>query len=100
MRPGTPLPWVRREKVDCNYGRYSAAMGPVILDPSEGEYAEACSEDDAAYIAHACNAYPRLVASLKECLALVESDYTGTKGDLSNGVAPRAAALLTELGEQ
>ena len=48
---------------------------------------------DATYIAHACNAYPRLVAAL-QALAGHEDDFYQTDATIA------ARALLRELGEE
>lgn len=86
-QPAHPLPWIRRESVSCGYGRYSAAVGPVILDPSEGEYEVACGEEDALYMGHAANAYPQLVEALQ------------ASRKLSPEWALSVNTLLRELGE-
>ena len=65
MKPETPLPWTTED-----------AILPGTLQ-------------DAAYIAHAANAYPKLVEALREVIAgRYEAD------------ASRARALLRELGEE
>ena len=67
LKPATPLPWFASEIDSAN-------------------------NHDAAYIAHACNAYPRLVASL-QALAGHEDDFYQTDATIA------ARALLRELGE-
>ena len=54
--------------------------------------------DLAAYIAHSCNAYPRLVAALRELMLRCDGEE-GVRADGSNIQTMAASALLNELGE-
>ena len=59
MKPGTPLPWeVDREIVLWQAG------DDELEEVATASRLSACTHD-AAYIAHACNAYPKLVEALK-----------------------------------
>lgn len=93
VRPATPLPWyAERGNVDV-----VTADGEFIatsLQPDSG-VATQSEYTDAAYIAAACNAYPKLVEALRSSLELIYS-----AGDLADCEQyKRAAALLRELGE-
>ena len=74
IKPATPLPWSLTERmtIDANLGAHSFPIGA-----------------NAAYIVHACNAYPELVAELKYALYL----------ERSKKYAARLQALLAKLGE-
>ena len=76
MKPETELPWEDNgNEIVAASDRFCGIAGAV-----DGE--------DAAYIVHACNAYPKLVEALKEVAA---SSY---------GQRHNAIALLRELGEE
>ena len=75
--PATPLPWIvnlRRHVVTAD-----ASQDAAHCKGSNGV-------EDAAYIAHAANAYPRLVEALR-------------KVAIGKPYAERSADLLRELGE-
>ena len=66
VRPATPLPWelchANNQRVRCKDG--GAFLGVPVLD-TRATYGD-MGKQDAAYIVHAANAYPKLVALLKE----------------------------------
>lgn len=75
MKPATPLPWAVSDNP-----RY------VV----NADHQSAClADEDAAYIAHTANAYPRLVAMIWRCRN--QSDDTFLHAEID--------ALLGELGE-
>ncbi|MHB8413880.1 MAG: hypothetical protein ACYDB1_00600 [Acidiferrobacteraceae bacterium] len=74
--PGTPLPW---KPLD-------------ILEPLE-------AAQNAHYMIHAANAYPKLVETLKELMLRCDGEE-GVRADDSNIQTTAAAALLEELGER
>lgn len=82
-KPATPLPWRK-----STTGLVCDQMSVPILASESG---------DAAYIVHACNAYPKLVEELRwwreECQSLI------SQGRMATGTPKRIAALLRELGE-
>jgi len=98
--PATPLPWEQgpsglNERVmgssRSGYSRthicnVKSAMSPNI-----------CSAD-AAYIAHAANAYPRLVAALQSALRQVD-ELTDYEPGVGEDYGSDYRALLRELGE-
>jgi hypothetical protein len=104
--PATPLPWLHNETTRrplvvsgyyariCNdEGRDAETIAIVPFARPE----DTVAERDAAYIAHAANAYPQLVAALHNVhAALVEN---GAEANLANIISD-AAALLASLGEQ
>ena len=58
MKPATPLPWVQDPTGD--------AGSTYIGSPNVAWFTADCyKKKDAAYIVHACNAYPQLIALLK-----------------------------------
>lgn len=76
--PNAPLPWAVRESIaDRTYTHIYSDRFPNI----------ACTRqvEDAAYIVHACNAYPKLIALVQE--------YSEEYGH------GRFVTLLRELGE-
>lgn len=87
-QPATPLPW-KQEGAAVTSGT-NATWGVVAALGYDSEDAVAQLED-AAYIAHACNAYPQLVASLRVFAGFGLLDTAG----------PHLAArmLLVHLGE-
>jgi hypothetical protein len=99
QKPATPLPWRHFLQGDSTRflvaeqrspnGRIAAQVPQQLGDGAR---------NDAAYIAHAANAYPRLVEALR---ALEQACYVYGQGsqvpDLP--VLKQAGALLRELGE-
>ena len=98
IKPVTPLPW--------------SAVGPHTAEQhvimSHRENLGAFKRDDAAYIVHACNAYPRLIAEREELIAaLREAEKLRPMLLRSHGAVPEsvlafcniARALLARLGE-
>lgn len=87
MKPATPLPWAVRKEPDepSKDGEYMQCW----IEPRIGEiyYTTLRGQQDADYIVHACNAYPKLVEALRE------HAHRGTqRGD-------HAIDLLRSLGE-
>jgi hypothetical protein len=81
--PATPLPWTH-QATRKPMMPLVAANGEWISSP----YNRVGDIEDFEYIAHAANAYPKLVEALREVIAgRYEAD------------ASRARALLRELGE-
>ena len=81
--PATPLPWKGPSSVK------SSMFPPFLI---RGEIPTA----DAAYIAHACNSYPKLVEALRDCAEWLCEAHQGSD-QWERGHAARA--LLSELGE-
>ena len=86
--PATPLPWrvspARPAEVQQQSGTYS--IGLMGMDGAA----------NAAYIAHAANAYPRLVDALRGLIAL---DVVLGREFYDRQTVADARALLRELGE-
>ncbi len=90
-KPATPLPWTvehGNHVIGGNQERSRVAVGSL----SVAEYRVA--DQNAAYIAHAANAYPRLVEALRE---LAEASGRGIEACVN--AEARAESLLRELGE-
>lgn len=86
--PATPLPWKPHGEPRYSSVREATTDGaPRCVVRAGGSKR---NSQDADYIVHACNAYPELVAALRERLKLDDSD-TGPLGN--------ARILLTKLGE-
>jgi hypothetical protein len=102
IEPGTPLPWRVRDDVVSSATWLSAENDTVDLacvgegwPPSE----ELCAEQDAAYIVHACNAYPALVEqadALEEALANLML-YHDVPGPVDAPLAPLLRAGFAAL---
>jgi hypothetical protein len=90
VRPATPLPW--------NAWVEEEGEGPEFENHNISGYGDAfiCElgsdepKVDAAYIAHACNAYPKLVAELEMAFSRLAD----------KAAREEIAALLLELGEK
>lgn len=109
MKPATALPW-KSDKRTINgveigatvplsaHGVHVAEVGygdgPLsFVNGADGEaVTRATSRQNADYIAHACNAYPRLVAELQRLCVAIPKQLGSNK--------PMSNALLHELGEQ
>lgn len=79
-KPATPLPW------KAWFGLDKGTVHPRGSSPCvKNRLTQILSREDAAYVAHAANAYPKLVEFLRD----VAND--------EHAVAARA--LLTEIGE-
>ena len=92
MAPSTPLPW----QVDDDF-RILDAAGESIIAPTECDamLGECYQAEDAAYIVHACNRYPELVAALR---AIRQRWIDGVA--LTDGDAEIATAALARLGSE
>jgi hypothetical protein len=84
-RPGTPLPW---RVGDAGHG----VFGPPNGKPAPEMVADVRRADNCRFIVHAANAYPKLVAALKDLQACADPVR-----DAKELKATRA--LLRELGE-
>lgn len=92
-KPATPLPWhvgaaTALDSVDGQRGIWAGKWG--IADV----YGQA---PNSAYIAHACNAYPELVAALR--MVALKGGERDVKDARFLMVATDARALLAKLGE-
>ncbi len=85
--PATPLPWSAEERGLTIHRQVVVGKGLVCQVSRRAGQAE-----NAAYIAHACNAYPRLVEALRGCLK--------GRSDADSPQFVLARALLVELGEK
>lgn len=86
--PATALPW----KAASAFVNNAPNVGVVTTGKWGAANVAQCSEQkNADYIAHAANAYPRLVAALRACL---DARETWTAEEHA------AYGLLRELGEQ
>jgi hypothetical protein len=95
-KPATPLPWIYDIERTPATPICTADRREWIASP----FRRVGEEQDAAYIAHACNAYPRLVAALREVLAEHAGDRLNVRADFSKlNVKAQASKLLNELGE-
>src|SRR5690348_502619 len=121
-KPATKLPW----KVAQHTIRIGSKLARVAIDPSEPVHCPAWAfgsneteaRATAAYIAHAANAYPKLVEAARFALIAAEkewADVLNSVGALSDAAFARASkervfierkqrvegfrALLRELGE-
>lgn len=104
MNPATPLPWiVGRDSKTHNRPTRNWETG---IDNGDVPVADACgasqaeAHQDAAYIVHACNAYPKLVAALREYVDVVASiNDPNTFNVTVKDEGHHARDLLIALGE-
>lgn len=103
-QPATALPWKVAAVAPGRYPFYPIVSGEHNVAQVDIN-ARGGSNRDAAYIAHACNVYPKLVEALHVELARAETEYaiheidqhSAYDGDLLALFALRA--LLRDLGE-
>jgi hypothetical protein len=93
--PATSLPWKLKQDKAAPYSGIYTETGKQITHENG-----ATSDENAAYIVHAANAYPKLVEALRETLRdrLTQANLH----QLPPGIRARlesARALLRELGE-
>jgi hypothetical protein len=103
MSPANPLPWIYREDefgVSICYGPEDADIHIARLgkspDSDSGRRSRRARPDDvkdAAYLIHAANAYPTLVATLRQIAERVPPHVNG------DGATESARAVLRALGE-
>ena len=100
MKPATPLPWniVGDQKSGAivkagdGIASHVAKYNDQWVCEEHGNEASDAAFRNAAYIVHAANAYPRLVAALRRTHARLAAYGTSDAAD-------QALALLRELGE-
>ena len=86
-KPATPLPWIDRES-------YVSGDSLIVAKMDRGSFET--REQDCAYIVHAANSYPELVAALSQIATQPR------EGDIPQQVVRMqriARALLAKLGE-
>jgi hypothetical protein len=81
MKPATPLPWQANDRCIDTMGTEQPALATLC---------HGSPEQNADYIAHACNAYPKLVEALRN---VMRSDKFKAAAEFD------ARLLLRELGE-
>ena len=84
MKPATPLPWQ-----SAQYETFSNIV------QGQKRIGSSFKHQDAAYIVHACNAYPELVAALRD---MTRYDSVSEPGAYGYAITT-ARALLAKLGE-
>lgn len=94
MKPATPLPW----NVPAKYPRYVEGGSLQGVCKTYSASIGGGDAQDASYIAHAANAYPRLVGALKQ----MREEYARLPHSLGYTFThlPKIDALLRELGEE
>ena len=96
--PATPLPWETTSMVGDEWHERVVRRG---WPSSELRDLDCGNHQDAAYIAHAANAYPKLVEALLES-ADDANRAGGSRADLNSildAISLRARSVLIELGE-
>lgn len=106
IKPATPLPWVASEGRTGFLGQKNEDMSPAAgitaVEPKMYggtrvfELHALTKFDDAAYAAHAANAYPRLVEALRHYVENTDPLHPSCR--VGAGMHLKAGALLRELG--
>ena len=74
--------------------------GRTVFAADKPKVVAACrAKGDAAYIAHACNAYPELVAALRAAVTFAAANDSYARMCGEHDVIVRARATLAKLGE-
>jgi hypothetical protein len=97
MKPATKLPWhlglKQAERIVYDSNGWAVCNATVYHGKED---AEDCKKN-AAYIAHACNAYPKLVEALRK----IKERTDGSRDfDAAAEAAYITSTVLAELGEQ
>ena len=99
IQPATPLPWSHTDEPVSNpywsairLWHGSAGVAEISLHNAHGQ-----GRANAAYIVAACNAYPELVAALRETLTDQETMREPYRNE---AICERARALLARLGAE
>ena len=90
-KPATALPWKYQAEGRAQFGILGSARLPAPHPTAQN------NQTDAAYVAHAANAYPRLVEALRgvELIARVNAPLTD-----GSSMHKSICALLHDLGEE
>ena len=93
VQPATPLPWFPRMNTDgqCLISAHNGNGGFAF--PLEASYGADNGKEDVLFVAHACNAYPKLVEALRQ----IEKKWIGGDPEVLRSIATK---LLFELGEE
>lgn len=101
--PATPLPW--RVEPWTSHGATSiladdqtAPLGKVLVADCEA-YEPEKRVADAAYLAHAANAYPKVIAKAHDLIYRLRIDSRTADGITKHETAAALEKLLRELGE-
>ena len=99
--PATPLPWA----IDLVQTRRVMFRGTHRIISASAVPALAFDEREAAYIAHAANAYPKLVEALRKAIRELRIENVNADGEQKPNtpiaiVNEDFAALLRSLGEE
>jgi hypothetical protein len=95
--PATPLPWATRKPAKANI--YTLTDNTAAIAMATHHHGTQKQFENAAYIAHACNSYPRLVEALREHIAYLGKDVPSYDCGKRRSY-DAARALLRELGEE
>ena len=102
--PATALPWHLglKQAEQIVYDSKGWAVANATVYHGKADLAE--TKANAAYISHAANAYPQLVAALRECLtdanAVGMRDAGPKARKRMDYISAQVSALLASLGEQ
>lgn len=92
--PATPLPWRRAPQ---SRGAHRLLAGDKLV--GEASHYNEGAYENAAYIAHTANAYPRLVEALRGMVDVADT-LGGNAPEILWRQAEASRALLRELGEE
>jgi hypothetical protein len=94
VKPATPLPWGTERHPSQDYSFVTSRSAHWVASTANQRE----SQQDATYIAHACNAYPRLVETVRKTIRFLGADEFAIDRE-QRKVLDQARALLRELGE-
>ena len=99
-KPATPLPWEMTRDSYAVMRIWGADGYDVACTKGDGSIPIKGRYDNAAYIVHACNAYPELVAALRGLNVVYGPLASSMKiGSERRLLWERAFAILAKLGE-
>ena len=106
IKPATPLQWTVERGDGCFTIRHAEDGRICSLHYAHGIKAQFdCQKQDAVYIVHACNAYPRLeaeraklITALRECMNTLTARGMPTQHEMLDA-ARKAHKLLSRLSE-
>lgn len=95
-KPATPLPWKQGSNLSPEFICGTHGDGHNVPIAGMQTFREGYATD-AAYIAHACNSYPRLVEALRQAKAASTSAYLRGADFNNNSASAKAREVGAEM---